>query len=302
MGTARVICETESTVAIYAPAARPRREECDPLVVTFPSMTSRIDGVRFWQDEPLRRAGVSAIGLMCKHPHWFTRQEMALLLPSLLPIIARHKPARIVTWGYSLGATPALMHGCALGADLSAALSPHYSIDPAIIGDFDGRRKRTFDPKLHGDFKIEAEDLSPLPIIFYDPLFAWDREHARRIEALSPRLQRVLTPGLGHYTSSPFLVTEAASASLVDLLVHGSAETFVRAARNLVRSFRKLTPDYHQELGAALLAHRRGKLALQSATRALELQPRNARRRIFLAELQATLAGSPAQSGLDAGH
>ncbi len=285
---ARVVCETEASLAIYAPAA----EQADgqrPLVITFPHLSSHIDGLSFWGDTALAAAGVSAIGLMSKQPQWFVRDEMARLLPALLPIIARHKPARVVTMGFSLGATPALMHGRALGADVSAAFSPHLSIDPAIIGGFDRRPKRTFDPGLHTGFRIEADDLAPLPVLFYDPLFVVDGEHGRRIEALSPCVQRVLVTGTGHFSVTPFMRSPRTGRSLIELLLAASAATVARSARNLARALRNDTPDYHQELSKVLLRHGRAALALRSARRAVELQPNSARRRINLADLHRRL-------------
>ncbi len=244
----------------------------------------------------LAAAGVSALGLIGKQPHWFVRDEVARLLPSLRPIIARHKPARIATLGHSMGATPALMHGRALGADVTAAFSPHYSIDPAIIRDFDRRRKRTFDPKLHTGFKVEAADLAPLPVVFYDPLFAWDREHARRIEALSPRLRRVMTTGTGHFSVTPFLHNRPGGRSLVDLLVTASAETVARVGRNMVRALRDGTPDYHQELSDVLMRHGRPVLALRHAARAVELQPASARRRTHLSAIREAAGLAPSHA------
>ncbi len=289
---ARLVCETKSTIAIYAPAEPVDTAGPGPLIITFPHLTFRPKGVHFWQDAHLQRANVSAIGLVAKQPHWFTRLEMSLLLPALLPIIARHRPGRIVTLGYSMGATGALMHGHVLGADLSAALSPHYSIDPAIIGGFDQRPKRTFDPAQHVGFKIEADDLAPVPVLFYDPLHACDREHARRIEALSKRVLRVMTTGSGHFSMPTLATTDLGAQRFIELLVRGPREGFLRTARNLVRAQRDHSADYHQELSAALLAHRRGELALRSATRAVELQPRNARHKIFLADLRESLRAS----------
>ncbi len=288
---ARLVCETDASIAIYAPVATETSAAGPgPLIIAFPLLTSRINGLEFWGHKMLAAGGVSALGIMSKQPQWLVRDEMARMLPALLPIIARHKPNRIITLGQSMGATAALVHGRTLGADLAAAFSPHYSIDPAVIRDFDRREKRTFDPKLHTGFKVEASDLPPLPVLFYDPLFAWDREHAHRIEALSPRIQRVLVTGTGHFSVTPFLSNRKGWRSLVDLLLNEPAATIARTARNMVRTLRGDTPDYHQELSAQLLRHGRPVLALRSATRAFELQPNNLRRRIHLNTVRERLA------------
>jgi len=222
------------------------------VIVTFNEFGTVSDGLAFWGDELLARCGISAFGVMTSAPNWYPREEMSAAAQA---IAAACHGRRIVTYGHSQGGYGALKYAAALGARLSVAFCPQWSIAPKAVGDFDARYTHFNRPELANGLPVTAADLGPASVIVYDPHEPVDRIHADRLLPL-PGVSRVLCPFSGHETIR--LPAETGlSADLIELLRQDEPGP---ALRRLLRAARSRSATYATRRFEALLA--RGRLDL----------------------------------------
>jgi hypothetical protein len=252
------------------------------VIVTFNEFGTVSDGLTFWGDDLLARCGISAFGVMTSAPNWYPREEMTAAAQA---IAAACHGRRIVTYGHSQGGYGALKHAAALGARLSLAFCPQWSIAPEAVGDFDPRYTHFHRPELANGLPVRATDLGPASLIVYDPHEPTDRIHAERLLQL-PGVSRVLCPFSGHETIR--LPAETGlSADLIELLRQDEPGP---ALRRLLRAARSRSATYAARRFEALLA--RGRLDL--CAKLVPFLGEQAGLRLELA--QALAAGATAQA------
>ena len=180
-------------------------------VVTFDSFTDfrSLDRTGFGE-QFFAAAGVDAVHVIPRDNDWYQYSEMAEAMQCVRA--ATRGYARVVTYGSSMGAYAAIRFAGLAGAHAVLALSPQYSIDPAVVP-----WERRW-PDSSDRFRNVWEDTLPFPTVaeayvVYDPTDN-DRKH---IALLAKRLRfhRIGIPG-GHpvtgYLADLGLLQESALA------------------------------------------------------------------------------------------
>ncbi len=218
----------------------------DTVFVTFNAMGILRNGLEFWADRFFLKRGLSALGVMTARPNWFPAADMAQVLPHLKAQIAGR---RVVTYGHSQGAYGALKFARALGARVTLAFCPQWSIDPGDVAAFDPRYAVFFDHQLDNGRRVENDDLGEHSFVFFDSREHADAQHARRLAALRG-VRLVTAPFSMHDTIR--LITEGGAA---DELIGSCTQATPDAAllRRVVRSCRERSPTYHKHALSQLL-------------------------------------------------
>lgn len=253
------------------------------VIVTFNELGTVTDGLAFWGDELLARCGISAFGVTTSAPNWYPRDEMAAATRA---IAAACHGRRVVTYGHSQGGYGALKHAAALGAQLSLAFCPQWSIAPEAVGDFDQRYTHFHRPELANGLPVTTADLGPASVIVYDPHEPIDRLHAARLLQL-PGMSRVLCPFSGHET----IRLPAETGLSADLIEQLRQDEPGQALRRLLRTARSRSATYAARRFEALLA--RGRLDL--CARLAPFLDEQAGLRLELAQALATGATAQAE-------
>jgi tetratricopeptide (TPR) repeat protein len=163
-------------------------------VVTFDSFTDfrALDRTGFGEGF-LDGAGVDAIHIIPRENAWYQHPEM---LDAMACVHAATRDyARIVSYGSSMGGYAALRFAGVAGANTALALSPQYSIDPALVPWED----RWLEPGKH--FRPVWEGVLPFPdlpeaYVAYDPRNI-DRKHIALL-ARHMRFEPIQLPQGGH--------------------------------------------------------------------------------------------------------
>jgi hypothetical protein len=135
----------------------------------------------FWGASYFNKLDVPAIGVIpVGGPNWFPESSMKKAAAAINSFTSRYD--KIITYGHSMGGYAALKYGRILNATCALAFCPQYSINPLVIGSFDKRYTRYFDPVLNEGMEIRGEDLPEDSYVFFDPYYKTDREHVRLIE------------------------------------------------------------------------------------------------------------------------
>ncbi|WP_010217908.1 hypothetical protein [Sphingomonas sp. PAMC 26621] len=154
---------------------------CDRWVITFDhyNIGQGHDREGFGESF-LRASGISAIHILGRGNDWY--QYSDVFEAAAVVRTATASAQRRVAYGSSMGGYAALRLAEAVGADAVFALSPQWSIDPAIAPwenrwGQDAHRIRWLSA-LNGPLRCSAESL-----LVYDPHQAHDRRHAAHIAA-----------------------------------------------------------------------------------------------------------------------
>jgi tetratricopeptide (TPR) repeat protein len=191
-------------------------------VVTFDSFTDfrALDRTGFGEGF-LNGVGVDAIHIIPRENAWYQHPEMLDAMACVHAATRAYE--RVVSYGSSMGGYAALRFAGVAGANAALALSPQYSIDPAVVP----WEERWLEPGKH--FNSVWEGVLPLPelpeaYIAYDPLNI-DRKHI----ALLARHMRFEPIGLeqGGHPVTGFL---AETGMLKTLILSICRNTFDRDA------------------------------------------------------------------------
>ena len=234
--------------------------------VTFASYTDdrTLDRLGFGQDF-FHARGIDAIHVLSRENRWYQHPELMDALATIAAATADYE--RVIAYGSSMGGFAALRYGGTCGANVGLALSPQYSVDPAIAP-FD---RRWADDVARIAFRDDA-DLPTLPLqyIAYDPRDAHDRSHFALFAAQSPTIGLPVPHG-GHPVGSYLLETDLLRA-LLEQIESGSFDD--RAYARELRRRRRPSGHYFYVLAHRMPLHRpRQKVAL--ARLAVETQPDN---------------------------
>jgi tetratricopeptide (TPR) repeat protein len=163
-------------------------------VVTFDSFTDfrTLDRPGFGEFF-LDRAGIDAIHVLSRDNDWYQYPD----IPAAMACVraAAQGYARVVTYGSSMGAYAALRLGGLAGAHAALALSPQFTIDPAIVP-WETRWPES--AKLYTPLWERTLPLPALPeaYIVYDPVDN-DRKHAA-LYAKHLQFKSIRLPLCGH--------------------------------------------------------------------------------------------------------
>lgn len=212
----------------------------------------------------LAREGVSAICILGRGNDWYQYPDMlAACAAARASIRAR---ARVMTYGSSMGGYAALRFADALRAQAVLALSPQYSIDPAVVPwefrwEQDSHRI-DWQPELSGPIRCAAT-----PYILYDPK-GLDCRHVDLIECDVPGTA-IAIPYAGHPVT-----TFLGGTGLLRPLVHGILDDTIDVAtlRQQIKSRRSANATYLAGL-ANEQPKWRARTAVAIARRACEISP-----------------------------
>lgn len=243
------------------------------LVISFGDLISRAKGMSINAEKSLSKYDYAVVGIMPKQKSWFPRSSMQALLAHLSPILQNYQA--IVAYGGSMGGYAAIKYAKLLQATRVVAMVPQYSINPDVV--VDDRYHEFFDPALHHEMEIAANDLSASTeyIVIYDPYYAQDREHYLKIAdsfaldaapdatAKSPQLHTLHLP----YTGHDVIAVLASSALLHDFIEHPfDAQHFYQH----MRAVKKNSKFYYRSVIARLLGTHNA--ALGDILKSLDMQ------------------------------
>ena len=195
--------------------------------VTFDSYTDNrtLDRPGFGE-EHFRGRGIDAIHVLSRENRWYQHSELDEALATVAAAVAGYE--RVIAYGSSMGGFAALRYGALCGARIGLALSPQYSVDPAVVP-FD---RRWADDVARIVFRDDG-DPPPLPIqyVAFDPRDAHDQRHFDLFAARSPTIG-LPVPNGGHPVGS-FLVETDLLRTLLDQVERGDVdpEIFARELR-----------------------------------------------------------------------
>ena len=142
-----------------------------------------------------------------------------------------------MTYGHSQGGYGALKFSRALNATTAISFGPQFSIDPAVVGDFDRRFISHYSRELNNGSPITTTDLCARNIVVSDPLHHDDRKNVNLIKYLGG-VECIPAPFTGHSTIKS-IVDGGKASVFIDELVNGSF-----CLRRVVRDCRRMSPTY----------------------------------------------------------
>jgi hypothetical protein len=226
----------------------------DVCYITFDSYTDNRTLARpGFGEEYLRGRGIDAIHVLSRNNHWYQYPE----LPDALAAVAAATIgyAKVIAYGSSMGGYAALRYGAACGADVGVALSPQFSVDPAIVP-FD---RRWADDVARIAFRGDAPAPLPSQYIVYDPCDAHDRPHFELFAARSPT-HGIAVPHGGHPVGG-YLTETGLLGLLLEAVEDGTLDA--AAFGQELRRRRRRSGHYFFVLAQRVPAHRpRQKVAL----------------------------------------
>lgn len=154
-------------------------EECDRWVITFDhhSIGDGFDREGFGESF-LKANGISAIHMLGRGNDWYQYDD--IFAAAAVVRAATSRAVRRVAYGSSMGAYAAVRLADAIGAEAVLALSPQWSVDPAIVSwdnrwSQDANRIRWLST-MAGPLRCPAST-----VLVYDPHLPLDRRHAQLI-------------------------------------------------------------------------------------------------------------------------
>jgi len=223
--------------------------------VTFASYTDdrTLDRPGFGE-EHFRARRIDAIHVLSRENRWYQHPELLDALAAVAAATAGYE--RVIAYGSSMGGFAALHYGATCGSTIGLALSPQYSVDPAIA---------PFDRRWPEDIAriVFRRDVGlptlPTQYVAYDPFEAHDRRHYDLFASHSPTIGLPVPHG-GHPVGSYLLETEMLRA-LLERIEGGDLDP--RAYARELRRRRRRSGHYFYTLALRVPLHRpRQKVAL----------------------------------------
>ncbi len=194
------------------------------------------------------RLGIDALTVQAAWRDWFISDRSAALA-EVLDRATRDR-AEVICTGFSMGGYAALLYSAACHAKRVLAVSPQYSIDPAIAP-FDAKRHRKFAsigrpmprPEDWGDTGVAG-------LLLYDPVIAADRAHMQLITHVFAQLTTIALPYGGHPASS-VIAAAGGLGRMAGMVATDSIDP--PAIRRLHRQSRRGSDSYRLNLAIAAL-------------------------------------------------
>ncbi len=224
----------------------------------------------------LKASGISAIHVMGVGDDWYQYPEMVEAMAAVRAAVQGAE--RVMTYGSSMGGYAALRFAESAGAKAVLALSPQYSINPALAP-FEHRWSQA-----SGQIQWLAQFESPLktravPVVVHDSCIE-DRLHVEMIRK-DIAIQSIRLPYAGH----PVTTSLSEIGQLKPLVFQTlSGELDPVAFQRQARSLRRRSPSYLGNLAMAQPPHRSG-LALSLAQQAFAVAPHSDLARACLARM-----------------
>ena len=222
--------------------------------VTFDSYTDHrtLDRPGFGEHH-FRARGIDAVHVLSRDNHWYQYPELDEALAAVARTTADYD--RVIAYGSSMGGFAALHYGAICGATVGIALSPQYTVDPAVVP-FD---RRWAEDVARISFREGALPPLDCPYIVYDPLDPHDARHFELFAARWPVIGIPVRHG-GHPVAAYLLETDLLGALLRGVEAGPvDATAFARELRNR----RRRSGHYFSILAQRVPAHRpRQKVAL----------------------------------------
>lgn len=213
-------------MALVPPGAR-----TDVLVVSFMHLRPRpgLEDAGFGESY-LWRLGVAAVHVQGAANDWFLHAEIPALLAAIRAFREAQGYARLVTYGFSMGAYAAVNLAPALGSTEALALMPQATLDARKAPLERHWRRAARGLPLEQD-RLGERDGTTTCVVLFDPGYARDLAHLRLLER-SRRVVRVPLRFLRHAAPPP-AVMQAALRAVLDRAPDPGAE-----ARRLWRAER----------------------------------------------------------------
>lgn len=220
----RLIYQDEHMEVIHRPGSDER------TLVTYSWAGFPADGQKFWAQPVADKIDINTIGFVARDRNWFFPNCMK----NALAAAQLYLKGEIISYGSSMGAFAALKYARETRSDFTIALSPQFSIDPAICPYT--RYKVFYRPEWHKNIAVESRDLKGECYVIFDPQFEEDRKHADLLRSYS-NIIPIPVHFVGHETV--FVVGRAASVErMIDLVLEGDCcELF-----QFLRQRKKLEP------------------------------------------------------------
>ncbi|RCW82430.1 HEAT repeat domain-containing protein [Paracoccus lutimaris] len=192
--------------------------------------------------------GIDALTVQTAWRDWFISERSATLAEVLAD--ATRDRAEVICTGFSMGGYGALLYSAACHAKRVLAVSPQYSIDPAVAP-FDAKRHQKFArigrpmpcPQEWGDPQVGG-------LLLYDPAIAADRAHMQLITRAFPRLMTIALPHGGHPATG--VIAAYGGIGRVARMV-ATDQIDASAIRQLHRRYRRRVANYRLSLASAAL-------------------------------------------------
>lgn len=225
-------------VSAEAPAAR--------LVVTFSHHGSNDLDAHGYAERFLRRRGFDVLAVKTARNDWFHPLSLEAManIRAMLPAYQQ-----VATYGSSMGGYAALYFADAVDAEVAIALSPQYTVDPAVLPE---------DQRWAGDaatiaftHQLLAEVLRTSrarPVVLYDPHNP-DRIHVEAMRGAGSPLFAVPVRYGGHPVGITLQEIGALDKIVIDLL-----DGHLPDVRSTMRASRRESPQYLFFLGLSCVA------------------------------------------------
>jgi lysophospholipase L1-like esterase/pimeloyl-ACP methyl ester carboxylesterase len=245
-------------------------------VVTFDSFTDHRTLERPGFGEAfLRDRRIDAIHVLSRDNDWYQYAEMPDVIATIRQLTTRYD--RVVAYGSSMGGYAAFRFAGLLEADSFIALSPQFTLDPAVVP----FEQRWHEAAQRLSFIWDGHAPAPACVgyVFYDP-HDDDRRHFS-LMANTCRVIGVRLPYAGHPTGG-YLAELGQLQDAVLQIVDDAFDPAVFERR--ARERRRDTPTYWMTL-AHKTSRQRSKLKIDLAHRAVALAPGNLEYASQLADL-----------------
>lgn len=249
-----ILYEDDELVVVHHP------NDGEPTLITFADLTFRPKDFDIWAQEPMRKLGVNAIGLVAKRENWFPAASVQAAAPAVRA--ALRGPA--ITYGYSMGGYGALKYARLLGAERAFAVCPQTSLIPHETP-WDTRFHRFYRPELHAGMAIAPGDAGDFAVLLADPYMPEDARQAQRISQ-EAGVHWLRTPFMDH--ASIWLLT---GGDFLSRVLQGVMAADRPALTALMRARRHTSRFWFRHAGNAAFRHNHIELANRLWLRALEL-------------------------------
>ncbi len=157
----------------------------DVLVVSFmyhrprPALTSGGFGQHY-----LWTAGLDAVHVLPAANTWYQHAEMPAVLRTITAFRQAQGHARLVTYGFSMGAYAAVNFCGLLDASDAVALMPQATLDPALVPAENRWRREAATLRFTQHHLRPEAPAATRCLVLYDPAHALDTAHLRLISAV----------------------------------------------------------------------------------------------------------------------
>ncbi|BBU62142.1 hypothetical protein MSC49_20770 [Methylosinus sp. C49] len=223
--TTTILYDDDEIRVIWAPA------DSKIVLITFGDAITPAQDHRFFADTPLRKSGISAIGVMAKRANWYPSENLRRASQIILETIADYETR--VAYGGSMGGYGAVKFSRLLAVTHVIAMCPQWSIDREECDGRDPGWQQDFLPAMRG-MSIRSADVAGDVFIFADSYNAIDDFHCRKIVENYPDTHFIKVPRVDHHVTTVF-----AGAANLRALIDGALTRDMAELRRIARQIRK---------------------------------------------------------------